>query len=1370
MRRFTTLVCSIVLASSVTSAAAAPAEAPTARLQPWLAEVLAGSPVDQLAVAVHAADANHLADARAAVTAVGMQELFAFDAVGVVIARATPAQVEQVRHESGVVYVEGDRPIVQALDTSHMSTRADIAIRPDVFDTSMSTGGANDGSGSRFDGTGHTIAIVDGGIDGLHPMFMDPVTRRSKVVRNLENICPFNLDGTIPSEDIAATCFVDDPTNNTDGNSAGGHGTHVAGIAAGYEVVDLAGRKLRGAAPGAMLIGISTGGANRIFGSANTLNWILENHENPCAGNPYGGTVYPNVCPPITATNHSYSYGSGNFDENAVDVKLGRLLIAEGIVMSYSANNDGGDGSVPLTNTFAGDQVNGVLMVANYDDQRTGTRDGRLNNGSSRGQDGKLPTYPDISAPGTQILSACLPQLPICKGAEDGDPVFYDEITGTSMASPHIAGYVTVLQQADPTLTPAQIEDILEDTAHKFTIGAPYEPDDPARNDDNTTSYDKGHGLVDLAAALAEVLGVPVPDVAPACPPVGPHITDVRGDGRVYFGAGDAGLAPGLDVLSVAISADDNANVTFVMELDDLVTTPSGYPEFYRIYFEFDGRPYDVQATRAATGAVSFSLADYVSPTSGGSLTRRVLGALTGTLDVATDLVTIVLPADAMASSVAAAPILKAGDLLVGIHSTTRYDTTAYVRTADGAAGPCPFVIGPPGQVDLPSLRVGDVTVDEGDDGATDAVFTISRDGPSTGDVIVEVTTTDMTATSPGDYTALPSSTTVTLTDGVTSVPVTVTVNGDVEVEADETFRVDLANPTGATIGDGSAVGTITDDDDTTPPTIAISNAVVVEASNGETSDLNFLVTLSEPATDTVTVQFSTTTGPDDDATSDADYDAVIARNVTFSPGQDAKLVAVTVRGDDVTEADETLTGVLATPVGATISNAVARGTIEDDDIPELTVADVRVNERDGVATIVVTLSQPSPRPVRVDHITAAGSATSPEDYRSTSGTTVFSVGATTQTVSVTLVDDETVEPTESFELRLSSPVGAVITDDAAVVTITDDDRTSSPRPTPTPTPTLSPTPTPSASPSPATRDRVDRLAGDDRYATAVAVSRSNFPVAGSATTAVLALGTDPDRPDALVGAPLAAALNAPLLLVTSLTVPGPTREELLRVLRADAEVVVIGGLNAVGAEAEAQLRGLGLRVRRIAGTSRYDTATLVAAELGHPDELFVTTGERFPDALSAGAAAAARGGAVLLTTNDSPSPATAAYLAAHPSASAWAIGGPAVRAFPGLEAVTGADRQATAVAVARRFLPEATTLAFARADLPFDALTAGAYIGGELGAPILLTSVPAATIVAAYTCEVADIVHRAVVLGGPAALASSLDDVLLARIEGREC
>jgi serine protease AprX len=120
---------------------------------------------------------------------------------------------------------------------------------------------------------------------------------------------------------------------------------------------------------------------------------------------------------------------------------------------------------------------------------------------SSRGKRGNQATYPDISAPGEDITSSCRVYLPICSsGLDPKDGGDYNTISGTSMATPHISGIVAQLFQANPSATPAQVEAAIESTAYKYTDGAPYEA-----GLNSTTSYDKGHGLVDVVAAASAI-------------------------------------------------------------------------------------------------------------------------------------------------------------------------------------------------------------------------------------------------------------------------------------------------------------------------------------------------------------------------------------------------------------------------------------------------------------------------------------------------------------------------------------------------------------------------------------------------------------------------------------------------------------------------------------------------------------------------------------------------------------------------------------------------------------------------------------------------------------------------------------------------
>jgi putative cell wall-binding protein len=279
------------------------------------------------------------------------------------------------------------------------------------------------------------------------------------------------------------------------------------------------------------------------------------------------------------------------------------------------------------------------------------------------------------------------------------------------------------------------------------------------------------------------------------------------------------------------------------------------------------------------------------------------------------------------------------------------------------------------------------------------------------------------------------------------------------------------------------------------------------------------------------------------------------------------------------------------------------------------------------------------------------------------------------------------------------------------------------------------------------------RLAGSDRYGTAVATSQAEFP-SGGAGAVVLARGDQ--YADALVGAPLAAAKNAPLLLTTGTQLPAVTKAELQRVLATSSTVYVLGGTSAVPASVATQLTGLGYTVTRYGGTTRYATAVAVADALGDPSTVLLATGLNFPDALAAGPAAAKAGGVVLLTAGSALATETSAYLNVH-GTTVYAIGGPAAAADTAAIALVGSDRYATAAKVATTFFSSPTTVGVATGENFPDALSGGAYLA-HLAAPLVLADTSAVpTNTASYLQSAAASLTAADLFGGSAVLSAGV-------------
>ncbi len=342
-----------------------------------------------------------------------------------------------------------------------------------------------------------------------------------------------------------------------------------------------------------------------------------------------------------------------------------------------------------------------------------------------------------------------------------------------------------------------------------------------------------------------------------------------------------------------------------------------------------------------------------------------------------------------------------------------------------------------------PTISINDQSHAEGNAGSTTFTFTVSLSNPSSLTITVDYATSDGSATvADADYVSAAG--TVTFAPGTTSQSVTVTVNGDTKFEPDETFNVDLSNPTNATIADAHGLGTIENDD--TQPTVSINDVTKPEGNIGTTS-FDFTVSLSDASSQPVTVHYATTDGTaTGGAACAAGTDYVSATGtVTFAPGETSKQLSVAVCGDTTFEPDETFSVDLDTPSGATIGDGHGAGTIQNDDAtPTISISDVSANEGDAGPTpftFTVSLSNASSTAVTVHYATADGTATVADgDYMAATGTVTFAPGATSQPVAVNVVGDTKFESNETFSVDLDTPTGATIADGHGVGTILNDD------------------------------------------------------------------------------------------------------------------------------------------------------------------------------------------------------------------------------------------------------------------------------------------------------------------------------------------
>src|SRR5690606_31804993 len=144
---------------------------------------------------------------------------------------------------------------------------------------------------------------------------------------------------------------------------------------------------------------------------------------------------------------------------------------------------------------------------------------------------------------------------------------------------------------------------------------------------------------------------------------------------------------------------------------------------------------------------------------------------------------------------------------------------------------------------------------------------------------------------------------------------------------------------------------------------------------------------------------------------------------------------------DSKDENDETFTVTLSDAQNAANGTMSVSGTITDNDLPpSLSIGNVTVTEGD-TASVTVTLSGASSFPVTFDWTTSDGSAEEPGDYTAGSGTAVtIAAGDTSATLSVVTIDDALDEAAEAFDVLISNPSHATISDNTGVVTVNDND------------------------------------------------------------------------------------------------------------------------------------------------------------------------------------------------------------------------------------------------------------------------------------------------------------------------------------------
>jgi uncharacterized protein (TIGR03437 family) len=242
---------------------------------------------------------------------------------------------------------------------------------------------------------------------------------------------------------------------------------------------------------------------------------------------------------------------------------------------------------------------------------------------------------------------------------------------------------------------------------------------------------------------------------------------------------------------------------------------------------------------------------------------------------------------------------------------------------------------------DIPTLSINDVALAEGNAGTKLFTLTVSLSTNAPGPVTFDIATQDNTATvADSDYMArgLPSQ---TIPAGSSSYMFDVTVNGDLNIEANENFFVNVTNVAGAIVGDAQGVGTIQNDDS---PALSISDVSQSEGNAGATT-FSFTVTSSLPApAGDITFDIATADGTAQDdtpATEDSDYVTKSLTGQSIAVGNTSYTFNVTVNGDTLVEANETFFVNLANVTNGSVSKGQGQGSIQNDDTAILVISQV---------------------------------------------------------------------------------------------------------------------------------------------------------------------------------------------------------------------------------------------------------------------------------------------------------------------------------------------------------------------------------------------------------------------------------------------
>ena len=341
------------------------------------------------------------------------------------------------------------------------------------------------------------------------------------------------------------------------------------------------------------------------------------------------------------------------------------------------------------------------------------------------------------------------------------------------------------------------------------------------------------------------------------------------------------------------------------------------------------------------------------------------------------------------------------------------------------------------------SLQVVDTQKREGDSGTTPFQVRIMRTGLLAIVSSVNYSTTGTTANPAiaADFGGIFPSGTVTFTSGQSEQLVSIPVLGDLDVEADESFQVSLANATSAQLLNATGSLTIVNDD--IDLSIESIDTVLNEGNTGSSS-ITFRVTRTGDVSLATTVNFAVTGSGANPADANDFGGTFPSGTVTFGVGSTMEMLTIQVSGDPIDEFDEAFTVTLSNPSGtAELVTTTAQAVIRNDDASpsiSLSLAPDLLAENGGTATITATLTAISGKPINVD-LRFAGTAMVDADYNGTSTIISLAPGVLSATITLTALQDSLDEPDETITFLINSATHAAIgANNLLTATVVDDD------------------------------------------------------------------------------------------------------------------------------------------------------------------------------------------------------------------------------------------------------------------------------------------------------------------------------------------